>query len=532
MTIDQLFSQLIGEDWAEQKTLWPPDAFALCATALQRSGSYTHVVTNWPPKEFKSPEEYAKRMIKNGAAWRSSFDKSIPKPISDWWNIIRKKKSVDLYTLRDFKPKDKKLVESLILICAAADEASRGIGLYGMKISDGFEDYFSRSIFYKQGGFLETVCDKVQATNLRVLPKLHTPKAGMTIRSLSHHLALCPAGEVAPQFMLAPAPFSKRLKKIQLLLVPWPDRINDEDFCQVKGPLKNLPKEFGFFEFKPSYGRKWPATRFRKILDAAQQMAGDIDAVVFPELALQSKDLDAAYSEIKKAPNAQILIAGVHEPQQSGKLPLNAAITLIPLEKKGDIHFPIYQPKHHRWQLTSSQIEQYHISRSLMPDRLWWEASDLPARVLNFIALNSRLTISVLVCEDLARQDPISDIIRAVGPNLVISLLMDGPQLSHRWPARYATVLADDPGSSVLTLTSLGMARRSRCLGKPESQVIALWKDSVAGPYEIDLPCDAQAVVLTLAVEDFTEWTADGRRDHHGASRLLLKGLYPVRLTP
>jgi len=52
--------------------------------------------------------------------------------------------------------------------------------------------------------------------------------------------------------------------------------------------------------------------------------------------------------------------------------------------------------------------------------------------------------LTVLICEDLARLDPVNDLVRAVGPNLVMSLLMDGPQLTTRWPARYATVLADD----------------------------------------------------------------------------------------
>jgi hypothetical protein len=31
-------------------------------------------------------------------------------------------------------------------------------------------------------------------------------------------------------------------------------------------------------------------------------------------------------------------------------------------------------------------------------------------------------TWSVLICEDLARQDPAADLIRAVGPNLLIAL--------------------------------------------------------------------------------------------------------------
>ena len=41
----------------------------------------------------------------------------------------------------------------------------------------------------------------------------------------------------------------------------------------------------------------------------------------------------------------------------------------------------------------------------------------------------------------------------AIGPNLVFTLLMNGPQLKTRWPARYAKILADDPGSSVLSIT-------------------------------------------------------------------------------
>ena len=58
-------------------------------------------------------------------------------------------------------------------------------------------------------------------------------------------------------------------------------------------------------------------------------------------------------------------------------------------------------------------------------------------------------TLSVLICEDLARYDPVLTVMNAIGPNLVIALLMDGPQLERRWCGRYATALADDPGSSV-----------------------------------------------------------------------------------
>jgi hypothetical protein len=128
------------------------------------------------------------------------------------------------------------------------------------------------------------------------------------------------------------------------------------------------------------------------------------------------------------------------------------------------------------------------------------------------------MTWSVLVCEDLARQDPAADLIRAVGPNLLIALLMDGPQLSGRCPARYASVLADDPGTSVLTLTSLGMAERSRPVmhsgeRAPRSRVIALWRDAVEGAIQIALDSDDDARVLSLECRLRTEYCADGRGD-------------------
>jgi hypothetical protein len=137
-----------------------------------------------------------------------------------------------------------------------------------------------------------------------------------------------------------------------------------------------------------------------------------------------------------------------------------------------------------------------------------------------------------LICEDLARQDPIADLLRCVAPNLIIALLMDGPQLGSRWPARYATVFADDPGSSVLTLTSLGMATLSRPRGVKESRCIAMWKDAMSGgPVEIDLPAGAHGVVLSLSIERTKEWTADGREDYGRTGFPILAGVYPVSLT-
>jgi hypothetical protein len=73
---------------------------------------------------------------------------------------------------------------------------------------------------------------------------------------------------------------------------------------------------------------------------------------------------------------------------------------------------------------------------------------EVPARSLQFVSVGEEITIVSLVCQDLAETDELADVIRAVGPTVVFTVLLDGPQLASRWAARYASVLADDPGSS------------------------------------------------------------------------------------
>jgi hypothetical protein len=77
--------------------------------------------------------------------------------------------------------------------------------------------------------------------------------------------------------------------------------------------------------------------------------------------------------------------------------------------------------------------------------------------------------------------------------------------------ARYASVLADDPGSAVLTLTSFGMVQRSRPGSLAASTVVALWKDPERGFREIALESGAQAVLLTACGSRATRRTRDGR---------------------
>jgi hypothetical protein len=80
-----------------------------------------------------------------------------------------------------------------------------------------------------------------------------------------------------------------------------------------------------------------------------------------------------------------------------------------------------YQAKHHRWYLDRDQIVNYQLGGALPPSQGAWEHIGLEhPRVLHFVTVDA--TWSVLICEDLGRQDPAADLIRAVGPNLLIAL--------------------------------------------------------------------------------------------------------------
>jgi hypothetical protein len=181
--------------------------------------------------------------------------------------------------------------------------------------------------------------------------------------------------------------------------------------------------------------------------------------------------------------------------------------------------------------MVARRIVNYGLGGSLNPSHRWWECIKIHKRDVHFIALDPLLVFTVLICEDLARPEPVGDLVRSVGPNLVIALLQDGPQLESRWSSRYAMSLTDDPGCSVLTLTSLGMCRLSKPRGttNDQSRVIALWRDRTTGTRQLSLPRDSEALVLCLNESREQEWTADGRGDGGTTGGIHLVGVSYIR---
>jgi hypothetical protein len=317
---------------------------------------------------------------------------------------------------------------------------------------------------------------------------------------------------------------------LNLLLVPWPYRVSPSQFKESK--RVNLTDEigkggYGLFTFSSERG---PTTRhIKRLIDVAHKNIGRIDGLIFPELSMSTPEFQKLAKSVM--PKSGFLVAGTgtgaSRPNKCGQngLVMNVQFPDSPFVAQ------LLQKKHHRWKLNKSQIMQYGIGANLHPEASWWEHISLKERELHFVTLRPWLTMSVMICEDLARPDPVADLVRSVGPNLVLCLLMDGPQLAERWPGRYAGVLSDDPGSSVLTMTSFGMSRLSRPQGKESrSSVVALWRDAVYGTKEIELPSNADAVVLNLSVEYKEEWTADGRGDGGTSGYPVLTGSHPISL--
>ena len=159
----------------------------------------------------------------------------------------------------------------------------------------------------------------------------------------------------------------------------------------------------------------------------------------------------------------------------------------------------------------------------------WWEAVNVPRRVLHFIEFGEGFTVVILICEDLAQNDEVADLIRAVGPTGIVTPLLDGPQLTSRWSARYASVFADDPGSAVLTLSAWGLVDRCRPRGHDAARVVGLWKDPRNGFNEVPLEPGAQGILLTACVSPAQRHSSDGRRPAQNAVDFYAVGLHQIR---
>ncbi|MGY8681840.1 hypothetical protein Q2941_29250 [Bradyrhizobium sp. UFLA05-153] len=510
---------------------WPPDLFAAVASITERSGLYSQqMFTSCWDTEFECKDAWIAYVRRIGQKWADTD--SPPKEVQVLWrNLIRNygRASID-----DPSPGAlpwKKIVFELLVI---ADEACAGIGFLPdsadasavqYAVYADYVEWSRRSSINPNhvGGILlphlpVSLCIHVPRGLLCVQPKTVTPAVGCTLRSLTHNLALLPSVGNVRTSWFPPVDTRKHTEPFNILVVPFPFSIPGRSFLPV---VEKFPAGDRVFTLDPD---KWmnrdPSGRptgvsprdFADFLHGLIKVAASelepVHAIVLPETALRLEFANEVAEILAADTKLDMLLAGVLSDHDGSR---NLAAMYLLRNKRVSQRW--FQSKHHRWCLDGGQIRRYHLGHVLDPHSKWWERINVSDRACYIASFRSYATLSVLVCEDLARYDPVLTVMNAIGPNLVVALLMDGPQLEQRWPGRYATVLAEDPGSAVLTVTSLGMVDRSRNPGDAENREIALWKEPNGAARMLKLPKGNHGLLLTLTNRLVEQFTLDGRGD-------------------
>ena len=497
---------------------WPPDVFALTNLVLDHTEAYRFVVA--PPRGRRWPAlpEWGARVSDAAVAWRVAVEAGATDPpplVRRCFDTVTRNRTMPLEQLR--RGTGWATITALLTLHAIADESCAGVASASTSAADRPFEQRAWELLQRHGSLA-----RLSPGRVRIVPKTHFSTHGITIRSLSRYLALCYESVEVRWRSIGPGPAARRSDHT-LLLVPWPLSVSADDFRIASAvPLDNMDTDrFGFFEFDPD---PLDVGLVDSLLAAAVAQAGSVDAVVFPEAALWPDAIGELEHSLARH-GASILIAGVRDAPTASRPGRNYLHFGIRAESGWHRY---EQDKHHRWCLDERQIRQYHLTRSLPPGKLWWEAIDIRERALHVIDAGRGMTTAPLVCEDLARLDEVADLVRRIGPDLVVALLLDGPQLATRWSCRYASVIVDDPGSAVLTLTPCGMAVRSQPPGMRRSRVVAHWNDAEEGIREIELARGAAAVLLSASVRNARRWTADGRC-HDDVPRLALTDVRQVR---
>lgn len=558
-----------GERTWNKHPEWPPDLFGVTAYLLEQTGAYAWLRPRSTTSLFGLDETSQGELCEAGLSWRRGewllkgrrgrgAARRSEKLVGRLWSTLWSCRGSQLIReVRSSRVPEWAVAALHLLI--VADEASAGIGFFPSRDEESlpYIPVVALNNFFFPTGRKElsrapqrhpnSIGWFLDAQVACVLPKTRTPTVGCTIRSLSHHLCLLGSiGEVKARWHVNPVLESKPANEglggapqvFNLLLIPFPYRIAGRSFANSQAS-----EYWGLFDLEQTWlpqkqGRGDTQAFCRFALDlvtSAEREVGCIHGIILPELSLNVRCYQALLRTVRaKLPKLRFLIAGVLESKNGENRNVVRVTALYPgsvFGSRGGRMVQVAQSKHHRWKLEAQQIHRYSLGDALDPNRYWWENIDVHERELNFFVFGSGSCFTTLICEDLARVDPGQRVLRAVGPNIVFALLMDGPQLVSRWPGRSCSVLAEDPGSSVLTLTSLGLVERSSIAVRSSSRCIALWKDPTGYTQELDLPSGSHALCVTLSGRRVTEYTLDGREDGGAALYWSLSGAMPLRLT-
>ncbi|MGZ4400442.1 MAG: hypothetical protein ACXVYM_06185, partial [Gaiellaceae bacterium] len=249
LTIGDELERLAPGCSLEEILQWPPDTFALTSVLLGDSGAYRFVVCppvsqQWPPASSDGHDSWQNEIKTAAAVWAAAATPSEPPTaVRRFAEPLLASYELELAALEDVAHWG--LVVAILSLHALADEACEGAGLHA-------ETALQR-LAAQRLSTMGTLA-RLSPDRVRVLPKLRPPESGITLRSLSHHLAV-DRSEVETRWYFAPSarePFGAAPGRLSLLLVPFPQEIHASDFHPTHGPLLNMDRSrYDFFEYAP-----------------------------------------------------------------------------------------------------------------------------------------------------------------------------------------------------------------------------------------------------------------------------------------
>lgn len=527
---------------------WPTDLFLVCASLLDAAGAYAHFdpapdnTDNLNPPSFGVAARTRDRSKALGRMWRETVDEGEgiipPSRLQNLWNCLSFEHGGDLVRERKGFRTPPRWWRIALLLMIAADEACSNVEHAPSKSASGNSlqdrlwfhaigkvrvksevdaDAPAPEHFKESNGSSATFAVSGHKDKRNVFPKCLVSESGCSHRNFSQNVTLLPnTGTVRCHWHGQQSPLKDDNEEpLDILLVPFPYEFSAKAFR----PLNEAHKARASLDGKNS--RTWANFRIDQnyftdhdaVLDqvhslvlAAKQEVDTLNGIILPELAVNFSTYEALGRTIRKTaePDLEFLVSGSIDncKREQGNNVLTSVWSELDKDYNRGSNAALISSrrKHHRWQLDASQIRSYGLATSLDPRIKWWEDHVAGFRELHFYPLRRNSIFTSLICEDLARVDPCHEVIRSVGPNLVFSLLMDGPQVASRWSARYARTLSEDPGCSVLTLTSYALLNRCNHSGVfPANETVAFFS-SPFGMQEISLPYSsgARGILLNL----------------------------------
>lgn len=541
--------------------LSPTDLFLVATSLLDRAGAFPHFdpafdnETSTYPPSFRLSGTENRKIQSLGKDWadnlQAGWSAKVPEDIEEIWKtLFRLYGHLPVRQQAGFAEAPPWWLLALKLL-VASDEAASGIADSG---AEKVSDYIStlnyeviekprknatakgvhRRDFKGATGSAASFALNGRKEVANVFPKLNIPETGCSHRNFSKNLTVLPStGNVRchwhkPQSEL----YDDTEKTVDILLVPYPFSISAKAFREAgdhhlasKAQKDDSDRQWANFQIRQEDfgGSEELKELIPKLVEAAQKDVDSVNGVILPEYSTKFSEFHMIGHNLKNEieRNLEFFIAGSSDNCDGHRgnhvlttLWANVRSTSESKKRAELFGMTSSRRKHHRWKLDRDQIDSYGLSSTLDPRIPWWENHISGFRELHFYPFRKHSLFTTLICEDLARIDPCHEVLKSVGANLVFSLLMDGPQIRDRWPARYSRSITEDIGCSVLTMTSYGLIDRANNCGVHEKNETIAYFSSPFGNREIKLPYSsgARGVLLSLTSEDAgTQATIDGR---------------------